>query len=64
MVRTPIGTVDAWVYDVTRADPDGAPVLHRFWFARALAGPPVLYTQERDGVERFRMVQILHDPGA
>lgn len=62
-VPTKLGTLDAWLYEVTEAGDDGAPVLARYWFAKSLPGPPVLYTQERDGVEIFRMEQILHDRG-
>jgi len=43
-VTVPAGTYDCWLYTVN----DGS-FVSRYWFARTLAGPPVLATVERGG---------------
>lgn len=55
---TPAGRFDCWCYTVEDGD-----ATSRFWFARRLPGPPVLYTTERGGSEVFRSELIaLVDP--
>lgn len=61
-VEVPAGTFDAWLYTVTE-DKDGAAVVTRAYFAKALPGAPVLHVVTRDGVEVSRLVLLAYDPG-
>ena len=49
-VETAAGTFEAWLYTVTSEN-----LVERAWFAKDLAGPPVLKIDERDGVEESSM---------
>lgn len=62
-VDGPLGHFDAWLYTVTEAGDDGVPTVSRYWFARALPGPPVLLTVERQGVEVMRLTQVARTTG-
>lgn len=55
VITVPVGRFDAWVYEVTAPGDDGVPELSRYWFAKTMPGPPVLYTVEREGKETLRL---------
>ena len=62
VVDVPLGHLDAWLYTVTEVGDDGVPTVSRYWFARSLPGPPVLFTVERGGVEVMRLAQVARGP--
>jgi hypothetical protein len=57
-VEVPAGKFDTWLYTVPKVGEDGSPEVHRYHFAKAMPGPPVLYTAERGGSEFFRMTML------
>ncbi|MSP55910.1 MAG: hypothetical protein EXR69_09955 [Myxococcales bacterium] len=59
----PLGPLDVWLYTVTVPGGDGVMLVKHFEFARALPGPPVVYTIERQGEEIFRMTMLERTPG-
>lgn len=58
--QVPAGAYDCWVYRVRRRE-KGRLRETRFWFAKQLAGPPVLLEDETDGRRVFTMTLIRHD---
>lgn len=68
-VQTPHGTLPAWLYEVKSVDADGTPYIERYYFARAMPGPPVLVEASRGSVVLSRMkmvsnaVEVPIDPG-
>jgi hypothetical protein len=57
-VETPLGRYETDQFTVTETAADGQTELHRYHFARGMAGPPLLYTVERGGIEVSRMEMI------
>lgn len=57
-VTTELGTFEAWLYTVHVDEELLGPKVQRYWFAKDLAGPPVLLTVEVDGQEVERMEMI------
>jgi hypothetical protein len=56
---TAAGTFEVWLYDWRQPGAEGKPpTRHRVWFAKDLAGPPVLYEMTADGELVFRMELI------
>jgi hypothetical protein len=54
------GIFDCWIYERVQqpAAPGGPPVLHRYAFARAHPGPPILYEMSQGGGLLYRMELI------
>jgi len=54
---TPAGTYDCWLYVVTH-EKDGQREVNRFWFARALPGPPLCFEKTVNGQLVHRMTMV------
>lgn len=59
---TAMGPQDCWLYQIEGAGPDGQPQTDRYWFARALPGPPVLWERSRGAEVVMRLTQLERAP--
>jgi len=55
--ETPLGSLDGWLYVVTIPVQEQE-TTQRFWFARAMPGPPLHVEQLVDGVQVFEMTLL------
>lgn len=56
-LETPLGELDCWQYTVTESEA-GRVMVRRYWFAKALAGPPVYLESKIDGIVVQTMTMV------
>lgn len=57
-IEVPAGRFETWLFTVRGKAKDGTPVVKRYHFAKAMPGPPVLFTIENAGGEVLRMTML------
>jgi polyisoprenoid-binding protein YceI len=63
-IEVPAGKFDCWLYTV-RGEEDGKETILRAWFAKEIAGPPILMTRHAGGNRVFAMTLVKHEiPGS
>lgn len=56
-ITTPAGTFECWVYEVSdkKKNPSG---IQRYWFAKKLPGPPVVFEEEQGEKVVYKMTML------